>query len=351
VNGTVMAMPRRSSRWHLWLPVLVVVAAGLGALVWRLGPRSERSFNEYPILAKTDIPTALDIGPNGAVWFTIEFSDAIGVFRNGKIDRISKGPENLEPLGLAADGAGGAWYTDTPMRAISHISSDGTIQSFRLSSPIVRLGRLAIAPDGAVWFGDITTASVTRLKDGMFIRHDVSSLGATPYGIAVDPAGVVWTTLQGADQLGWLSTDGQVTALDVPTRNSGLGDISVDRGGRYGFSSCGPTKLDGLPRSGSPSSCFPHLRPGLPRWLRLLTGRYGSPSLVSANSADCEAARWPNFACPVRKAAHSAWRSMRPIMFGTPTSAGGWGCCRRARQRLHRRGSADRGHDPPRVRR
>jgi virginiamycin B lyase len=230
-----MAMPRRSSRWHLWLPVLVVVAAGLGALVWRLGLRSERSFNEYPMLAKTDIPTALDIGPNGAVWFTIEFSDAIGVFRNGKIDRISKGPENLEPLGLAADGAGGAWYTDTPMRAISHISSDGTIQSFRLSSPIVRLGRLAIAPDGAVWFGDITTASVTRLKDGMFIRHDVSSLGATPYGIAVDPAGVVWTTLQGADQLGWLSTDGQVTALDVPTRNSGLGDISVDRSGAVWF--------------------------------------------------------------------------------------------------------------------
>jgi virginiamycin B lyase len=230
-----MAMPRRSSRWHLWLPVLVVVAAGLGALVWRLGLRSEPSFNEYPMLAKTDIPTALDIGPNGAVWFTIEFSDAIGVFRNGKIDRISKGPENLEPLGLAADGVGGAWYTDTPMRAISHISSDGTIQSFPLSTPIVRLGRLAVAPDGAVWFGDITTASVTRLKDGMFIRHDVSSLGATPYGIAVDPAGVVWTTLQGADQLGWLSTDGQVTALDVPTRNSGLGDISVDRSGAVWF--------------------------------------------------------------------------------------------------------------------
>jgi virginiamycin B lyase len=230
-----MAMRRRSSRWHLWLPVVVVVAAGLGALVWRLALRPEPGFNEYPMLAKTDIPTALDIGPNGAVWFTIEFSDAIGVFRNGKIDRISKGSENLEPLGLAADGAGGAWYTDTPMRAISHISSDGTIQSFPLSTPIVRLGRLAIAPAGAVWFGDITTASVTRLKDGRFILHDVGSLGATPYGIAVDNTGTVWTTLQGADQLGWISIDGQVTALDVPTRNSGLGDISVDRSGAVWF--------------------------------------------------------------------------------------------------------------------
>ena len=235
MNGTVAAMLRRSSRWPLWLLMVLVVAAGLGALVWRLGLQSEPSFAEYPMLAKTDIPTALDIGPNGAVWFTIEFSDAIGVFRNGKIDRLSKGSQNLEPLGLAADGAGGAWYTDTPMRAISHISSDGIVQSFPLSIPIVRLGRLAVAPDGAVWFGDITTASVTRLKDGAFIRHDVGSLGATPFGIAIDTSGTAWTTLQGSDQLGWVSIDRQVTALDVPTRNSGLGDISVDLTGAVWF--------------------------------------------------------------------------------------------------------------------
>jgi virginiamycin B lyase len=235
VKGAVAAMHRRSSRWPLRLLIVLVVAAGLGALVWRLGLRSEPSFAEYPMLAKTDIPTALDIGLNGAVWFTIEFSDAIGVFRNGKIDRLSKGSQNLEPLGLAADGAGGAWFTDTPMRAISHISADGNIQSFPLSTPIVRFGRLAVAPDGVVWFGDITTASVTRLKDGTFIRHDVSSLAATPYGIAIDPNGGVWTTLQGADQLGWISIDGLVTALDVPTRNSGLGDISVDRNGAVWF--------------------------------------------------------------------------------------------------------------------
>jgi virginiamycin B lyase len=233
VNGTVIAMPR-SSRWRLWVPILLIVA-GLGVLAWRFGLQSEPRFTEYPMLVKTDIPTALAVGSDGAVWFTIEFSDAIGVFRNGKIDRLPKGSQNLEPLGLATDGAGGAWYTDTPVRAISHISSDGKIQSFSLSTPIVRLGRLAVAPDGAMWVADGTTASVTRLKDGVFTRHDVGSLGATPYGIAVDNSGIVWTTLQGADKLGWISTDGQVTALDVPTRNSGLGDVTVDRSGAVWF--------------------------------------------------------------------------------------------------------------------
>jgi virginiamycin B lyase len=235
VNEMVMAMPRRSWRWRLWVPMLVVAAAGLGTLVWRFGLRSDPGFAEFPMLVKTDIPTAIATAANGTVWFTIEFSDAIGIFHNGKIDRIPKGARNLEPLGLAADGAGGAWYTDTQMRAISQISSDGAVRSFPLPTPIVRLGRLGVASDGAVWFADITTASVTRLKDGVFIRHNVGSFGATPYGIAVDTDDAVWTTLQGADQLAYISTNGEVSALDVPTRNSGLGDIVVDRRGAVWF--------------------------------------------------------------------------------------------------------------------
>jgi len=229
-------MLRRIGGWRIWAVLAaIVVVAGLGVLVWRLAPWSDSGFVEHRVPVKTDIPTVLAVAPDGAVWFTIEFSDAIGVFRNGKVDRFLKGTQNLEPLGLAADAEGGAWYTDTPMRAISRISPDGSINSFSLSTPIVRLGRLAVAPDGSVWFADVTTASVTRLQEGVLTRHDVGSLGATPYGIAVDTGGTVWTTLQGADKLARISVDGQVTALDVPTHNSGLGDIAVDQSGAVWF--------------------------------------------------------------------------------------------------------------------
>ena len=251
--------------WRLWLVLPLVFAAGVGVLLWHRGPSTDPGFVEYRMPVKTDIPTAVAIEPNGAVWFTIEFSDAIAVFRDGKIDRFSKGAQNLEPLGLAVDADGGAWYTDTPMRAISRISPDGSIRSFPLSTPIVQLGRLAVAPDGAVWFADITTASVTRLQDGVFIRHEVGSLGATPYGIAIDSDGTVWATVQGADKLGRISTDGQVTALDVPTRSSGLGDIAVDQRGAVWFLSCGRTRSDASPRVASPNSRFPRRRPDPPR--------------------------------------------------------------------------------------
>jgi virginiamycin B lyase len=235
MNTTAITSSRQFGRWQGWLLAAILVAAGLGALVWHLRGRSEPGFVEYPMLGKTDIPAAVAVAPNGAVWFTIEFSDAIGVLRNGKIERLAKQGQNLEPLGLAADASGGAWFTDTPMRAISHISPDGSVRSFPLSTPIVRLGRLALAPDGAVWFADVTTASVTRLQDGKFTHYDVGSLGATPYGMAVDAGGAVWTTLQGAEQLGLFSSSGQVTALDVPTRNGGLSDLAVDRSGAVWF--------------------------------------------------------------------------------------------------------------------
>jgi virginiamycin B lyase len=227
-------MPRWFRRWHILL-VAGPLAAGLGVLAWRLGPAPDPGFIEHRMLIKTDIPTAVAAAPDGAIWFTIEFSDAIGVFRDGKIDRFTKGTQNLEPLGLAVDDAGGAWYTDAPMRAISRISSEGSIQSFPLSTPIVRLGRLAVAPDGAVWFADVTTASITRLRQGVFMRHGLGSAEATPYGIATDSRGAVWVTLQGADKLARISTDGELTALDVPTRGSGLGDITVDQGGAVWF--------------------------------------------------------------------------------------------------------------------
>jgi virginiamycin B lyase len=229
-------MAHRFRRWRIWLvPAAISFAAGLGFIVWRLGPASDPGYIEYPMLVKTDIPTALAVAPDGAVWFTIEFSDAIAVFRNGKIERFSKGTQNLEPLGLAVDAAGNAWYTDTPKRAISQISPDGSIRSFALSTSVVNLGRLAVAPDGAVWFADITTASVTQLQHGVFIRHDVGSLGATPYGIAVDIGGTVWATLQGNDKLARISSDGQVIELDAPTHRSGLGDIAVDQSGAVWF--------------------------------------------------------------------------------------------------------------------
>jgi virginiamycin B lyase len=227
-----LRLPRRKGLWLSLAAVLALIAA---SAVWLSYLRSSARFSEYPMLVKTDIPTAIDVGPNGAVWFVIEFSNAVGMFENGRIRRIRKKDQNLEVLGLAADNAGRVWVTDTTARAISRISADGEVRSFPLSTPIVRLGRLALAPDDAVWFADSLMASVTRLQNGVFTTYSMGQQGATPYGIALDKGGNVWTTLQGQDKLGRISNSGEVTTFDIPTRNSGLGDLAIDPSGAVWF--------------------------------------------------------------------------------------------------------------------
>lgn len=233
---SVMAQPlsRPLRRWQVMLAfALALVAAAI--LAWQLVPEPTPRVVEHPMPVRTDIPAAVAAAPDGSIWFTVEFSDVIGVFRSGAIERLRKATANSEPLGLAIDSAGDAWFTDTVSRAISRMAPDGAVRSYGLPTPIVRLGRLAVAPDDAVWFADIATASVTRLKDGVFTQHDVEAEGGTPYGIGIAPDATVWTTLQGPDVLGRIAPDGRFSTVDVPTRNSGVGDLAVDAKGNVWF--------------------------------------------------------------------------------------------------------------------
>ena len=89
-------------RRRVWLSTTVILLASvIGAPLWHTIRAPDPGFVEYRMPVKTDIPTALAVAPDGAIWFTLEFSDAIGVFRHGRIERLSKGTQNLEPLGLA----------------------------------------------------------------------------------------------------------------------------------------------------------------------------------------------------------------------------------------------------------
>jgi virginiamycin B lyase len=223
------APPARSGRsllvWGVSLSAVLLLALGL--IVWRYRLRPDPGCLEYPMLRASDIPTAVAAAPDGAVWFTIELSDAIGLWRHDKIERLAKGTQNLEPIGLAVAADGSAWYTDATARAIARISQSGDISTFPLSTPIAKLGRLAVAPDGAVWFAEATASSITRLKDGLFTRYTIEPVRGGPYGVAVGADGTVWATLQSANMLVRITPDGTMTVLDVPTHASVPTDIAV----------------------------------------------------------------------------------------------------------------------------
>ena len=109
------------------------------------------------------------------------------------------------------------------------------VASFALSTPVAKLARLATAPDGAVWFAEESSYSFTRLKDGTFTRHAVSTPGIAPFGVAVDATGTVWGTLPRANRLVRISARGEIAELDPPTRAAQLGDVAVGTDGVVWF--------------------------------------------------------------------------------------------------------------------
>jgi len=214
--------------------VLGISVLGGGALLLvRAIP--EDKFVEYRMGEPQDAPIAIAAGTDGSIWFTIDHSDAIGRVRNGRIERLPTSSRNIEPLGLAVAADGSAWYTDLAARAIARINSTGEIARFVLDTPIARLGRLAIAPDGAAWFADQTGYGITRLKDGVFTRHQIESARGGPYGVAVTADGAVWVTLQNGNQLIQLAADGNSRTFDLPRAGAVPTDVGVSSDGSVWF--------------------------------------------------------------------------------------------------------------------
>jgi virginiamycin B lyase len=238
MSSAAAAVPANRSVLRRYLIVglaVLIVGAAAATLAWRVRGPSKAMFVEYPMTVASDIPAALAIGPDGAVWFSIDFSNAVGVLRDGKIQRFTKKGDNVDAIGLGVDAAGNAWYADSPAVAIQKISPTGEMTSFPLGTPIARLARLAVAPDGGVWFAESTSYSVTRLKDGVLTRNPIDSMRGGPFGVAVASDGTAWATLQSANALMRISPAGEISEYEIPTRGSAPSDVAVDSKGGVWF--------------------------------------------------------------------------------------------------------------------
>jgi virginiamycin B lyase len=211
--------------------VALALVAAFGRPLVDAGPEPV----EYRVLDPQDIPAALALAPDGSVWFTLESNDALGVLQDGRIHKLPRGGETLEALGLATDGQGGAWVTDITGQAIQHVHADGTHEAVRIPGPLAQLGRMAVAPDGSVWFADSWGNSLTRLHDGRLQAYPAVEANAAPFGVAVAPDGTAWTTLQIANKLLRVDPQGRVSELDLPTRNATPTDLAIDASGGVWF--------------------------------------------------------------------------------------------------------------------
>ena len=238
--------------WWKWtLPGVAITAAIVWLAVrmpWPVGGPDLRGFDEYKLPGSAAFPVTLAAAPDrSGVWFTLESSNRLGVLHsNGQFAFVRKEFESIEPLGLAIDTTGSAWFTEAAKQRIVRARLDGAIASFPLGTSVSRLGRLAVGADNTVWFAEPTLASVTQLKgDGQLVRHPVggSTAQAVPFGVAVAPDGTVWATLQNADALLRIAPNGETTTINVPIRQAGLTDVAVANDGAVWFLAAGANTI------------------------------------------------------------------------------------------------------------
>jgi virginiamycin B lyase len=219
----------------LCLAALAVLAVGAAASFVLLGTTAKSRFVEYRIKDPSASPTMIAAGSDGSVWFTNDSSDKIGRVRNGTLQLLPIAGRISEPLGLGVGTDGSAWFTDPGARAIWRITQAGRVSRFPVGTPLALFGRLAAAPDGSVWFAEPTSYSITRFKDGTFDRHGIESPRGGPFGVAVAPDGVVWASLQSANQLLRIDRKGRIETFDIPRDGAVPTDIALGPDGAVWF--------------------------------------------------------------------------------------------------------------------
>jgi uncharacterized repeat protein (TIGR01451 family) len=180
---------------------------------------------EYPLSNVSAAPQGIIAGPDGALWFTEQYT--------GKIGRITTSGASIveypvttsgdQMYGIAAGADNALWFIEYSSSRIGRISTAGVVTEY----PVATAGigqSIAAGPDGALWFTNST--NIGRITTtGSITEYPVPS-GAYSLDITAGPDGNMWfTACQGEDGVGpyCSSSVDQIVILTNPTQPPTLG--------------------------------------------------------------------------------------------------------------------------------
>ena len=177
----------------------------------------------------TDIPTALAIAPDGTVWFTIDFADAVG--RDPR--RQDRSACRRQEKRRAARHRRGCRRRGVVHRSdrgpdLAHVARAARSSRFRLA-------RRSRAWDAWPWRRTAPSGSprarptaFTRLKDGVLTRHVPNRCAAALTAWRSMRRATAWGTLQSGNQFVRIAPDGEITEY----RNSDARQLAERHRGR-----------------------------------------------------------------------------------------------------------------------
>ncbi|MFN8475598.1 MAG: hypothetical protein U0822_25680 [Anaerolineae bacterium] len=185
-----------------------------------------------------DHPEAITVGPDGALWFTVQsFSKTCSCTVGGKIGRITTGGAITEftlpsgntrstrprAMGITTGPDGALWFTDTNLATIGRMTTSGALTQFNV--PQGRPQGITAGPDGNLWFtaNSGQNALLGRLTPGgAFTEFTVaSSVDGVSVGMAIaaGPDNNLWIadydTLTATGSILRVTTGGAVTTFPL----------------------------------------------------------------------------------------------------------------------------------------
>ena len=201
-----------------------------------------RTYVGHDIGGNSLYPHTLRFDRKGRVWFTISFTNQVGMFdtNTSRMKVIDLPPDadrpeipTHAPYGIDVNPVDGSvWYSSMLANRIGRIDGETfALQSF--TPPVVGPRRMRFAKDGTLWIPDYGQGRLVKLdtKRMEYKTYTIPPLspGAVeaPYALAVDPkTQEVWITANMSDRMfRFLPQEERFIAYPLPTRGIFLRDI------------------------------------------------------------------------------------------------------------------------------
>lgn len=209
-------------------------------------------------------PTAVAVGADGSAWFTDPGTDTIGhIALNGDrvLYTIPSPPSGPQDIVLGPDG--NYWFTEYDAASLGRITPQGVIRRFpvdvdtaaavrpRAASVPSQPLNLAVGPDGNLWFTDGNLNQIGRMTTGgEVVVFPIPTQDSFPSGIAAGWDGNLYFTEAGAGRVARITTDGVITELGTPEPGSFPEDITLGPDGAMWFTDPGYQQIGRIARDG-----------------------------------------------------------------------------------------------------
>jgi virginiamycin B lyase len=200
-------------------------------------------------------PNRIAVGPDGALWYTIQEGGIARMTTLGVVTRYTiRGAGRT--LGITAGPDGAMWFTRPDQGQIGRITAPtdaqvtagavrGQVSTWSTDFSGSNPDDIVLGADNALWFTEPGSNSLGRAvpgANGPTITHlTLPTAGGAPSRIVVGPDQRIWFSAPGTNRIGRLGDNGLPIELPVPASIGTPGDVAPGTDGALWFVANGPS--------------------------------------------------------------------------------------------------------------